>query len=63
MWKRWLTIKETCERYPIKSTSLYERLNAGEIIAVRLGKRTIVDAESVERFISSLPPYRPENEK
>lgn len=61
MMKPWLTIKEVCALFPIKSTSLYEKcLNTGAVKAVRFGNRTLVESASLVTYFASLPPYRQE---
>jgi excisionase family DNA binding protein len=50
-----LTIPAACARYGIGRTLLYELLGSGKIEAVKLGKRTLILAESVERYMESLP--------
>lgn len=49
------SIKETKEQLSIGHTRLYELLGSGELTAVKLGRRTIVTAESLNRFIAQLP--------
>jgi excisionase family DNA binding protein len=39
-------------------TRFYEILNAGEIRAVRLGRRTLIPASEIRRYQLSLPPAR-----
>ncbi len=60
--KPWLTVKEVCEIFPIKSTSLYEKcLNTGAVKAVRFGNRTLIETASLSKFFASLPPFREED--
>ena len=56
--------------YSIKGLSLatgwsrsriYELINAGELVALKDGKRTIITAESARRRIESLPTYTPKS--
>lgn len=50
-----LTIKQTCERYGLKPTRLYELINQNQVEAVKHGTRTLVMAASVERYLAALP--------
>lgn len=38
-------------------TKLYELLASGELEAKRLGRRTLITAESLERYVESLPAH------
>lgn len=53
-----MTIAETCKWSGIGRTKLYELLSDGKIEARKLGTRTLVLTESVERFLASLPSAR-----
>lgn len=55
-----LNVPEACERLRIGKTRLYQILNAGQIKAVRIGKRTLIPSMSIEEFINGLSPYREE---
>lgn len=50
-----LTIAEACGRYGFKRTKCYELIGAKKIAAKKLGTRTLIIAESVERYLASLP--------
>lgn len=58
MEKTLLNIPETCEKLRIGRTRLYQILNAGQIKAVRIGKKTLIPVASIEEFINGLSPYR-----
>lgn len=53
-----LSIPEACEKLRIGRTRLYQILNAGQIKAVRIGKRTLIPGDSIEEFINGLDPYK-----
>jgi excisionase family DNA binding protein len=53
--KRALTPREFCNRYGIGLTKFYEELNAGRIVARKLGKATRISADDAEAWFSSLP--------
>lgn len=55
-----LNVPEACERLRIGKTRLYQILNAGQIKAVRIGKRTLIPTVSIEEFINGLQPFKEE---
>lgn len=50
-----MTIADTVKWSGIGRTKLYELIGANKVEAVKLGARTLVVTESVERFLASLP--------
>lgn len=50
-----LTVKQTQERLSCGLTRVYELMGSGRLDALKLGGRTMITDESVERFIASLP--------
>lgn len=50
-----LTVAEACRRYGIGRTTIYSLVLKKHIIACKLGRRTLISAESVERYLASLP--------
>ena len=56
-----LTISETVEFFRIGRTRLYAALKAGEIEAVKLGRRTLVRTVSDQEFFANLPTVRQDN--
>jgi excisionase family DNA binding protein len=50
-----LTIVEACRRYGFGKTTLYALISRGTVEAVKLGTRTLVLADSIERHLASLP--------
>lgn len=55
-----LSIPEACEKLRIGRTRLYQILNAGQIKAVRMGKRTFIPTAAVDEFINGLQPFKSE---
>ncbi len=57
MDKTLLSVPEACEKLRIGRTRLYQILNAGQIKAVRMGKRTFIPAAAIEEFINGLESF------
>ena len=52
-----LTIPEACAMIRIGRTKFYQLLNAGEIKAVKIGKKTLISEIAIQEWIEELPPY------
>ena len=52
-----LTISEAVRITGIGRTKLYALLQTGQIVAVKLGSRTLVRGESLRTFIAALPKF------
>lgn len=50
-----ITIQRAIELYGFGRTKLYELIQRGDIEAVKLGRRTLLRADSIRAFIDSLP--------
>lgn len=55
--RRLLTIPETRGRLRCSATTVYKLIHEGEIEAVKSGRLTFVDEESVERRQANLPRF------
>lgn len=42
-----------CERYGIKRTLAYEEIAAGRLVAVKVGRRTLIRREGAERWLAN----------
>ena len=40
-------------------TTIYEALKRGDLVARKLGRRTIILSSDLRRWLEGLPPYRP----
>ena len=52
---RLYSIAEVKDRLGIGNTSVYQEISAGRLVALKLGARTLITAESLKRYIESLP--------
>ena len=53
--KHGLTIQEACTYSGIGKTKLYEAINSGKLKARKAGKRTLILADDLRHYLSSLP--------
>ena len=53
------SIAEACSVAHAGRTALYEAIRSGALRAVKRGRRTIVLAEDLRRYLESLPPVVP----
>jgi excisionase family DNA binding protein len=59
-----LTIAQTCHEYGIGKTMLYQALADRQLTAKVVGKRgTRIRREDIDRWIASLPDYKPQNQR
>ena len=58
MEKTLLSIAEASHRLGIGKTKLYQILNAGQIKAVRLDKRTLIPVSALDDFANGLQPFK-----
>ena len=52
-----LTVREAVQLSGIGRTKFYRLIGDGEVRAVKLGRRTLVERESLLDFIGRLPAY------
>lgn len=56
--KQLYSVNETLEYLNIGRTYFYQLLSERRIIAVKIGKRTFVSNDEINKFISNLPKYK-----
>jgi excisionase family DNA binding protein len=62
--KRWLYSKEEfCKLASISPTRFYEELKLGHLQGVKVGRSTRISHEEVQRWLASLAPYLPQNQR
>jgi excisionase family DNA binding protein len=49
------TIAEACAAARIGKTAIYAFIKSGALKAVKCGRRTLIPADELERFIANLP--------
>jgi hypothetical protein len=49
------TIPDFCRSFGIGRTTAYRLIETGQIIARKIGRRTVIDAASAARWYASLP--------
>jgi hypothetical protein len=54
-----IPMKAALAKGGFKLTKAYELINNGTLIAYKMGHRTMVDADSIERYHASLPRIEP----
>jgi excisionase family DNA binding protein len=58
--KELLSIPEFGEGYGVGRTKTYELLASGELTALKAGGRTLIPVKEAERWVSTLPSWKPE---
>jgi excisionase family DNA binding protein len=53
------TVNEACRRTGVGRTRIYQAIGSGELRALKCGNRTLIDTDSIRRWIASLPTVTP----
>jgi excisionase family DNA binding protein len=52
-------LAEFCHLYSIGRVKTYELINAGELTALKVGRKTLIPAASAQEWFASLPTLKP----
>ena len=55
------SISEAINIIGVKRTKLYQLINSGELKAHKIGKRTVIKHEAINKYIENIKPYSSEN--
>jgi hypothetical protein len=55
--KRAYSTDDFCNAFSIGKTKLYDLLGSGQIIANKVGGKTVIPHDEAERWLKSLPSY------
>lgn len=50
MDKKFFTVAQFCQRYAVGRTKCYELINGGKLTRAKVGRRTLILADSAENF-------------
>jgi len=53
------SILELCRSVGIGRTTAYEEIRSGRLKVIKVGKRTLITAEELQRWLESLPHFQP----
>jgi len=53
-----LTVPQACAVLNLGKTQIYRRMSAGEIRAVKIGKKTLIPRAAINDFIGQLKPFK-----
>ncbi len=54
-----MTVAEACAAARIGRTALYEAIKNGDLVAAKFGRKTLIRAEDLRRWLESLPTIAP----
>jgi len=62
MQKMLYTVPEACKMLSVGMTRMYELINAGDLPAVKIGRKTLIRSEAIKEFTDNLPSFKQENQ-
>lgn len=57
------TVKQFGARFAVSRTRFYRLIQEGQLSPVKIGRRTVVTTTEAQRWLSSLPPQRKQNQQ
>lgn len=57
--RRLLSVREVRDQFNQSHVGVYRRINAGDFEAIKVGKRTFLTRESIERYFANCPRIAP----
>jgi excisionase family DNA binding protein len=54
-----LTVREVCEKARLGRTSIMSAIRAGDLRAVKYGRRTLILPDDLRKWLASLPAVKP----
>jgi excisionase family DNA binding protein len=58
-----LRIRDVCRLTGLGRTTIYAAIKAGDLVARKLGRRTVILAADLEAFLNKLPPVHAKNQR
>ena len=58
MFEEFMTVKEARQTIRVGETKIYELLNEGKIVAIKIGRKTLIPKASLQSFMNSCPEYK-----
>ena len=55
---KYVCVPDFCSFYGVGRSTAYKLLRTGKVLAVKLGKRTLVDLESARDYFGTLPSFK-----
>jgi excisionase family DNA binding protein len=50
--------RQFCERHNLSNTTFYDQIKKGRLVALKVGRKTIITEEAEQDWLASLPKMR-----